>query len=69
MNVPEGVLYVGLLLAVSVGVTAWRVATPEGRRTRVGPDVDRWMTACLIAAVGLFLAVLLPFYLPGFRLP
>jgi hypothetical protein len=69
MDVPEGVLYVGLLLAVSAGMTAWRVGTTDGRKVRVQPEVDRWLGACLIAAAGLFVAVLLPCYLPGYRLP
>ena len=69
MDVPEGVLYCGLLFAGTIGMTAWRVATPDGRKARVGVEVDRWLSACLISAVGLFVAVLLPYYLPGYRLP
>lgn len=69
MNAPEGVLYVGVLMAVALGMTAWRLVGQDGRAGRVGPDVDRALGACLVMAVGLFIGVLAPYYLPGLHLP
>lgn len=66
MDAPAGVLYTGMLMAISVGMTAWRVAAAQ---VRFGVDVDRVLGACLILSTGLFVAVLLPHYLPGLRVP
>ncbi|HWJ83064.1 MAG TPA: hypothetical protein VNS55_12570 [Nocardioides sp.] len=66
MNAPQGVLYIGVLLAVTVGMSAWRLATSHGG-TRT--DADRALGACLVVAAALFVGVLLPYYVPGIHLP
>lgn len=66
MSAPDGVLYAGLLMAVATGMTAWRFVTAGDR---IGTDADRALAACLVMAVGLFIGVLVPCYLPGIHLP
>jgi hypothetical protein len=60
---PTAVIYSGLLMAVAVGITAWRLATAEVRIAT--NSVDRMLGACLVASVGLFVVSLLP----GTQLP
>ena len=56
------VLYTGLLMAVSIGMTAWRLAAAQGR---FGAQVDGMLGACVVASGALFLGALLP----GAQLP
>ncbi len=66
MNTPQELVYAGLLMAVAIGMTAWRVTAPGGK---VGAQVDSVLGACLAGSIGLFVALILPYYLPGYRLP
>lgn len=66
MDTPTGVIYTGVLMAVTVGMTAWRTAMAQ---VRVTADTDRMLGACLFASVTLFAAVLAQYYLPDFQLP
>ncbi|MEZ0579827.1 hypothetical protein [Nocardioides sp. MH1] len=61
-----GVIYTGILMAVSLGMTAWRVVAVQGKITL---ETDRALAACLICSIGLFVAFLLPHYVPGIRVP
>ncbi|MDZ5619953.1 hypothetical protein [Nocardioides bizhenqiangii] len=56
------VLYTGLLMAVSVGMSAWRLAVPRGS---FGSQVDGLLGACLVVSGALFVSALLP----GAQLP
>lgn len=67
MDVPQGVLYTGVLFAITVGMTAWRIATPEAARAGLG--ADRLLAMSLVWATGLFIAMLGASYLPGYSLP
>ena len=65
MNTPQELVYASLLMAVSIGMTAWRVAAHSGK---VGAQVDHVLGACLAGSIGLFVVLILPYYLPGYRL-
>ena len=56
------VLYTGLLMAVALGMTAWRLAAAEGK---FGTQVDGMLGACLVSSGALFVGALLP----GAQLP
>ena len=56
------VLYTALVMAVSIGLTAWRLASAQGR---VSTQVDGMLGACLVTSGALFLAAVLP----GAQLP
>ena len=66
MDTPTGLIYTGVLMAVTVGMAVWRVAVAQ---VRVTAETDRVLGACLFASVTLFVAVLAQYYLPDFRLP
>ena len=66
MDAAPGVIYTGVVMAVAIGMTAWRVVAVDGRVTM---QTDRALVACLIWSVGLFVAVLLPHYVPGLEVP
>jgi len=58
MNDPTGlVMYSGLLVAVAIGLTAWRLVAADGRIAR---QVDGMLGFCLLGSGGLFVACLLP---------
>jgi ABC-type Co2+ transport system permease subunit len=60
---PTAVLYSGMLMAVALGMTAWRLASGP---TRVGADVDRVLAICVVSSIGLFIAAVMPeVQLPG----
>ena len=56
------VLYTGLLMAVSVGMTAWRLVAAQGK---FGDQVDGMLGACLVVSGALFVGAMLP----GAQLP
>ncbi len=56
------VLYTALLMAVSIGMTAWRLAAAQ---VKVGNQVDGMLGFCLVASGTVFVAALLP----GAQLP
>lgn len=56
------VLYTGLLMAVTVGMTAWRVAAAQ---CRVNAQVDGMLATCLLTSAALFVSAVLP----GAQLP
>jgi hypothetical protein len=63
MGDPTGlVLYTGLLAAVAIGLTAWRLVAADGR---IAGQVDGMLGFCLVGSSALFLASLLP----GAQLP
>jgi hypothetical protein len=62
MSAATMVIYTGLLMAVTVGMTAWRLATVRGT---VRTQVDGMLGACLVASGLLFVAAVLP----GAQLP
>lgn len=63
MNDPYGlVLYSGLLVAVAIGLTAWRLVAADGKIAR---QVDGMLGFCLLGSASLFVACLLP----GAQLP
>lgn len=66
MDTPVGVMYTGVLMAVALGMTAWRLA---GGPVKVGPSVDKVLAGCMITSVVLFVAFLAPHYIPGIRVP
>lgn len=57
MVATELVLYTGLMMAISFGMTAWRLAAAQGR---VGSQVDGMLGLCLVASTVLFVATLMP---------
>ncbi len=56
------VLYASLMLALSIGMTAWRLAGAQGK---VAGQVDGMLGTCLLASGTLYVAVILP----GAQLP
>ena len=62
MSAATMVIYTGLLMAVTVGMTAWRLAAVRGT---VRTQVDATLGACLITSAVLFVAAVLP----GAQLP
>lgn len=56
------VLYTGLLMAVSLGMSAWRLAAAQGRFTA---QVDGMLGACLVTSGAVFVSALVP----GAQLP
>lgn len=62
MSAPTMALYCGLLMAVSIGLVAWRMATAGGK---LGSDADRMLGACVVASITLFVASIMP----GAQLP
>ena len=62
MDAPTMALYCGMLMAVSVGLTAWRLATGGNK---LGNDADRMLAACVVVSITLFVAAVLP----GAQLP
>lgn len=57
MIATELVLYTGLMMAISSGLTAWRLAAAEGQ---VGVQVDGVLGLCLVSSAVLFVAALMP---------
>lgn len=66
MDVPTGVLYTGVLMAVAGGLTAWRFAAAQ---VRVSHDTDRLLGICLVLSIAMFAAFLADSYLPGHHVP
>lgn len=62
MSAATMVIYTGLLMAVAVGMTAWRLAAVRGR---VSTQVDGMLGACLISSGLLFVVAVTP----GAQLP
>lgn len=56
------VLYASLMLALSIGMTVWRLA---GIRGKVAGQVDGMLGTCLLASGAFYVAVILP----GSQLP
>jgi hypothetical protein len=56
------VLYTALVMAVAIGLTAWRLASAQGR---VSTQVDGMLGACLVTSGVLFVSAVLP----GSQLP
>ncbi len=56
-QVSEGVLYTALLMAVSVGLTAWRFVAAD---VKVRNQVDGALGACLVVSCVLFIAAVTP---------
>lgn len=56
------VLYSALMLAIAIGMTAWRLTSAEGK---VGGQVDGMLGVCLLASGTLFVAAVIP----GAQLP
>ncbi len=57
MAATDLVLYTGLMMAITVGMTAWRLVAAEGK---VGVQVDSVLGLCLVTSGVLFVAALLP---------
>ncbi|KAA1427538.1 hypothetical protein [Nocardioides antri] len=57
MDAATMVLYTGLLMAVAVGMTAWRLVAAD---VKVGSQVDRLLAGCLVTSGVLFVSALLP---------
>mgnify|MGYP001459864236 CR=1 FL=1 len=55
--VDEVTIYFALLMAVSMGLTAWRLVAAE---VKFRTQVDGVLGACLVASTGLFLLEALP---------
>ncbi len=55
--VTEVTIYFALLMAVSMGLTAWRLAAAQ---VKVKTQVDGVLGACLVTSTGLFLVYALP---------
>lgn len=66
MDAPIGVIYTGMLMAVSMGMTAWRLVAAQ---VRVTADTDRMLGACLFASVMLFIAVMVQWHMPAYQVP
>jgi hypothetical protein len=62
MSAATMVIYTGLLMAVTVGMTAWRLATVRGT---IRTQVDGMLGVCLVTSGLLFVAAVLP----GAQLP
>jgi hypothetical protein len=56
-QVSDGVLYTALLMAVTVGLTAWRLVVAD---VKVRSQVDGVLGACLITSGILFVAAVTP---------
>lgn len=56
------VLYASVMLAVSIGMTAWRLAAAHGK---VAGQVDGMLGTCLVGSGALYVAAILP----GAQLP
>ena len=56
------VVYTALVMAVSIGLSAWRLASAH---VKVSTQVDGMLGACLVTSGAVFLAALLP----GAQLP
>lgn len=56
------VLYTALVMAVSIGLTAWRLASAHGK---VRTQVDGMLGFCLVTSTVLFVSAVLP----GAQLP
>lgn len=57
METDQLTLYFALLMAVSMGLTAWRLAAAE---VKVKTQVDGALGFCLVASSGLFLVYAAP---------
>jgi hypothetical protein len=66
VDAATGVIYTGVLMAATIGMTAWRVVAVDGKVTL---QADRVLAACLVTSVGLFALFMLPHYVPGIRVP
>lgn len=66
VDAAPGVIYTGVLMAATIGMTAWRVVAVEGKVTI---QADRVLAACLLSSIGLFALFMLPHYVPGVRVP
>jgi hypothetical protein len=62
MTAATMVIYTGLLMAVTVGMTAWRLASVRGT---IRTQVDGMLGACLVTSAVLFVAAVTP----GAQLP
>ena len=67
VDAATGVIYTGVLMAATLGITAWRVVAVEGKKVTL--QTDRVLAACAMSSVGLFVLFLLPHYVPGLRVP
>ncbi|WP_183092537.1 hypothetical protein [Nocardioides stalactiti] len=61
-DVTELVLYTGLLLGITMGMTAWRLAAAHGT---IRAQVDGMLGFCLLTSSVLFVSAVLP----GAQLP
>jgi hypothetical protein len=67
VDAATGVIYTGILMAATLGITAWRVVAVEGKKVTL--QADRVLAGCLVTSVGLFALFMLPHYVPGIRVP
>ena len=61
-SVNETAIYLGLMMAIAMGMTAWRLAVGH---VKVRTQVDGMLGFCLVVSSGLFLVAVLP----GAQLP
>lgn len=66
VDAATGVIYTGVLMAATMGMTAWRVVAVQGKVTL---QADRVLAACLLTSIGLFALFMLPHYVPGTQVP
>lgn len=61
-SVTDMAIYCGLLMAVAIGMTAWRLAAAD---VNVRTQVDGMLGLCLVLSSGMFVVAMLP----GAQLP
>lgn len=66
VDAATGVIYTGVLMAATIGMTAWRVVAID---RKVTVQADRVLASCLVTSIGLFALFMLPHYVPGIRVP